>query len=89
MLVRLLGDGTMQSQRAHLISAPWIGCITTVDRPDPITLDDEKVERGARALFEFVFARTGQNQWAECDDKIKAGFRSEVRAVLEAIWPQG
>ena len=78
----------MQSNRAHLIAAPWTGCIKTVGRPGRIPLDEEQIERGARALFEFVFARAGQNQWAECDDKIKAGFRAEVKAVLEAIWPQ-
>ena len=48
------------------------------------------VERGAQALFEFVFAHTerldGQHLWANCDDCIKDGFRAEARAVLEAMW---
>ena len=48
------------------------------------------VERGAQALFEFVFARAerldGQHHWANCDDSIKDGFRAEARAVLEALW---
>jgi hypothetical protein len=75
----------MQSKRAQLIWASF--------RPDPTALDEEKIERGARALFEFVFAGTGhqngKNRWADCDDKTKAGFRAEVKAVLEAIGPQG
>ena len=82
----------MQSNRAHLISAHWTGRTASVGRPNPATLDEEKIERGARALFEFVFAQTGhlngKNRCAECDDKIKAGFRAQVKAVLEAIWPQ-
>jgi hypothetical protein len=82
----------MQSNRAQLIWAAQPGRIAAVGRPDdPTTLEEENIERGARALFEFVFARTGRlnckNQWADCDDKIKAGFRAEVKAVLEAIWP--
>jgi len=50
----------------------------------------EMVERGAQALFEFVFARAerldGQHHWANCDDSIKDGFRAEARVVLEALW---
>jgi hypothetical protein len=75
----------MQSNRAQLIWASY--------RADPTALHEEKIERGARALFEFVFARTGRlngkNQWVDCDDKTKAGFRAEVKAVLDALEPQG
>jgi hypothetical protein len=71
----------MQSNRAQLI---WASV-----RPGPTPPDEEKIERGAQALFDFVFARTGRlngkSQWADCDDKTKAGFRAEVKAVLEAI----
>jgi hypothetical protein len=77
-----LGSDIMQSNRAQLIWAPGA-----------TALHEEKIERGARALFEFVFARTGRlngkDQWVACDDKTKAGFRAEVKAVLDALEPQG
>jgi hypothetical protein len=84
----------MQLNRENAISlvSAERGISSTVQEQQPVTLDYEIVERGAQALFEFVFSGTerldGKHLWATCDNEIKAGFRAEARAVLEAIWIQ-
>jgi len=54
-------------------------------------IDSEAIERGAEALFEFVFSACdrldGKHRWADCSEETKAGFRAEVAAVLAAVWP--
>ena len=58
----------------------------SLDRP----FDQEILERGAQALFEFVFSGTerldGKHLWANCDEKVKAGFRAEAKAVVDAVF---
>ena len=82
----------MQPNQAHSISVPWTerGSGATVRGSQPVAVDQETVERGARALFEFVFSGTkrldGKHLWANCDEEIKTGFRAEARTVLEAAW---
>jgi hypothetical protein len=53
--------------------------------------DNDVVEQGAQALFEFVFATCGRldgkHQWASSDEQTKEGFRGEAKAVLVAAWP--
>jgi hypothetical protein len=81
----------MQSNQ-HAISTTWtvLGSGATVRKPQSVTLDQEIVERGAQALFEFVFSGTerldGKHLWSNCEEEIRAGFRAEVTAVLEAVW---
>jgi len=81
-----------QAQAISVLRRLWteFGNGVPVATPQPISLEGEMVERGAQALFEFVFAHTerldGQHLWANCDDCIKDGFRAEARAVLEAMW---
>ena len=81
-----------QAQAISVLRQLWteLGNGAPVATPQPIALDGEMVERGAQALFEFVFAHTerldGQHLWANCDDPIKDGFRAEARAVLKAVW---
>jgi hypothetical protein len=54
-------------------------------------LDRNMIERAAKSLFEAVFARCarldGKRSWANCDEEIKEGFRSEAIAVIKAVWP--
>jgi hypothetical protein len=54
-------------------------------------LDPAMIERGAQALFEFVFAcgrrLDGKQRWVNSDDQTKEGFRREAIAVIEAAWP--
>ena len=76
-----------QAQAISVLRRLWTGNGAPVATPQ---LEEEMVERGAQALFEFVFAHAerldGQHLWANCDDPIKDGFRAEARAVLEAVW---
>ena len=80
----------MQSYQASVVSEreTEIGSSATVPYRSPF--DKEIVERGAQALFEYVFSGTerldGKHLWANCDEEIKAGFRAEATAVLEAAW---
>jgi hypothetical protein len=53
----------------------------------PITLDNETIERAAKALFEFVFSSCGRLDWTSCDESTKAGFKREATAVIMAVWP--
>src|SRR5262249_301190 len=84
--IGLLGNA-MYSNQALTIS---VSC-TELDarKPQSVTLDQQIIERGAQALFQFVFSGTkrldGHHFWANCDEGTKAGFRAEVRAVLEAV----
>ena len=78
----------MQLNQAQAISALrrlWTEFGNGAPVATPIALDGEMVERGAQALFEFVFAHTerldGKHHWANCDDHVKDGFRAEARAV--------
>jgi hypothetical protein len=66
------------------------------DKPFPvpqpqIVLDRDITERGAQALFEFVFSSCGRfdgkHLWTNCDENTKEGFRGEATAVIEAVWP--
>ena len=50
-------------------------------------LDNETIERAAKALFELVFSSCGRLDWTNCDDKTKKGFRREATAVIMAVWP--
>jgi len=82
----------MRSNQLHEVSASsWteLGSSASIRHWPPF--DPEMIERGAQALFEFVFSGTerldGKHLWANCDDQIKAGFRAEARAVLKAAWP--
>jgi hypothetical protein len=49
------------------------------------------IERAARALFEYVFARSERldvkHLWINCDEATKEGFRREAIAALQAAWP--
>jgi hypothetical protein len=80
----------MQSNPAQAVSVPWTELGSGGIVRDLQPFDEEIVERGAQALFEFVFSRTerldGKHLWANCDEGIKAGFRAEAKAVLEAVW---
>jgi hypothetical protein len=84
----------MRSNQALKSLLPWteLGSLAPVQKSQFIRLDDGMVERGARALFEFVFAGTqrldGKHLWANGDDEVKAGFRAEARTVLEAALRQ-
>ena len=86
----IAGGDAMQSNQAHAISVPWTEPGNGTRVRNRFALDQEMVERGAEALFQFVFSGTerldGKHLWANCDEKIKAGFRAEARAVLEAVW---
>jgi hypothetical protein len=53
----------------------------------PITLDNETIERAAKALFEFVFSSCGRLDWTSCDESTKTGFKREATAVIMAVWP--
>ena len=48
------------------------------------------IECAARALFEYVFARSerldAKHLWLNCDEATKEGFRAEARAALQAAW---
>ena len=81
----------MRSNQSHAVSASsWteLGRCASIRNSRPF--DQEMVERGAQALFEFVFSGTerldGKHLWANCDEKIKAGFRAEARTVLQAAY---
>jgi hypothetical protein len=54
-------------------------------------IDEHIIDRAAEALFEFVFSGCdrldGKHRWADCNEDTKTGFRSEAKAVLEAVWP--
>ena len=50
-------------------------------------LDNETIERAAKALFELVFSACGRPDWTNCDEKTKKGFRREATAVIMAVWP--
>jgi hypothetical protein len=52
-----------------------------------IALDNETIERAAKALFEFVFSSCGRLDWTNCDENTKKGFRREAMAVIMAVWP--
>jgi hypothetical protein len=56
-------------------------------QPEPTALDNETIERAAKALFDLVFASCGRLDWANCDEKTKRGFRREATAVIMAVWP--
>ena len=34
-----------------------------------------------------VIELDGKHHWVDCDEDTKSGFRSEAKAVLEAVWP--
>src|SRR5262249_15146182 len=55
--------------------------------PQSVLLDKEIVEKGAQALFEFVFSGLerldGKQLWTNCSEETRAGFRAEAKAVLE------
>jgi hypothetical protein len=55
------------------------------------SLDSKTIERGAEALFEFVFSACerldGKHHWVDCSEETEAGFRREAAAVLAAVWP--
>jgi hypothetical protein len=57
----------------------------------PVMLDDDKIERAAKALFDFVFSHVnrldGKHEWVNCDEDTKQGFRREVMAVILSVWP--
>jgi hypothetical protein len=53
----------------------------------PTALDNESIERAAKALFEFVFSSCGRLDWTNCDENTKKGFRREATAVIMAVWP--
>jgi len=54
-------------------------------------IDRETIEKGAEALFGFVFSSCerldGKHHWSDCNEETKAGFRAEAAAVLAAVWP--
>jgi len=82
----------MRSNQLHAVSASsWteLGIFASIGHSQ--AFDPEMVERGAQALFEFVFSGTerldGKHLWASCDEQIRAGFRAEARAVLKAACP--
>lgn len=54
----------------------------------PITLDNEIIERAAKALFDSVFSSCGRLDWTGCDESTKTGFRREATAVINAVWPE-
>src|SRR5262245_31075773 len=64
----------------HILHSPRLGAafkdVGPNRKPDPFALGDVTIERGARALFEFVFSGadrlSGENHWASCDEKTKA-----------------
>ena len=76
------------SHQAYRFRPPWSGA--TVRKPQHVAHRQEIVERGAQTLFEFVFSGAerldGKHLWANCDEQVKAGFRAEAKAVLEAAW---
>ena len=51
------------------------------------TLNNETIERAAKALFELVFSSCGRLDWTKCDETTKEGFRREATAVIMAVWP--
>jgi hypothetical protein len=59
--------------------------------PFSVTIDSDAIERGAEALFEFVFSACerldAKHHWADCTEETKAGFRREAVAVLASVWP--
>jgi len=56
-----------------------------------VLLEREMIERAAKSLFEAVFVRCARldekQSWANCDEEIKEGFRTEAIAVIRAVWP--
>lgn len=50
-------------------------------------LDNEAIERAAKALFEVVFSSCSRLEWTNCDETTKEGFRREATAVIMAVWP--
>jgi hypothetical protein len=56
-------------------------------RQRPITLDNEIIERAAKALFDSLFSSCGRLDWTSCDESTKRGFRCEATAVINAVWP--
>jgi len=81
----------MQLNRVHAMPARRTKSQrdATVQHLRSVTFDQEIVERGAQALFEFVFAGTerldGKHSWSNAHEETKAGFRAEATAVLEAV----
>ena len=53
----------------------------------PIALDNEIIERAAKALLDSVFSSCGRLDWTSCDESTKGGFRREATAVINAVWP--
>jgi len=53
-----------------------------------ITLDNEIIERAAKALFDSVFSSCGRLDWTSCEESTKTGFRREATAVINAVWPE-
>ena len=56
-----------------------------------LVLDDDTIERAAKALFDVVFSSVdrldGKHIWANCDEDTKQGFRREAMAVILSVWP--
>jgi hypothetical protein len=73
----------VETRQRPVQSAPFV--------PKEIVLDRDIVERGAKALFEYVFSSCdrfdGKHHWESCDEDTKDGFRGEVSAVIKAVWP--
>src|SRR6476619_3518406 len=73
----------VETRQRPVQSAPFV--------PKEIGLDRDIVERGAKALFEYVFSSCdrfdGKHHWESCDEDTKDGFRGEVSAVIRAVWP--
>ena len=74
----------VETRQRPVQSAPFV--------PKEIGLDRDIVERGAKALFEYVFSSCdrfdGKHHWESCDEDTKDGFRGEVSAVIRAVWPK-
>ena len=69
--------------------AEWAVHLGSMERSAAI--EQDIVDKAAEALFEFVFSGCdrldGKHHWVDCDEDTKSGFRSEAKAVLEAVWP--
>jgi hypothetical protein len=62
-------------------------CKSLLQQLPQTALDNETIERAAKALFELVFSACGRPDWTNCDEKTKKGFRREATAVIMAVWP--
>ena len=66
------------------ISPSWLQ--EDVPLRQPMLVDEDIIERAAKALFDFVFSSCSRLHWANCDESTKIGFRREAAAVITAVW---